>query len=59
MEVIMKMLSVLLAFILLFACVFSFAILAQAQSSAADVTDAVFTDVIMNVGVDETERNIT
>ena len=55
----MKMLGVLLALILVFACAFSFVVIAQAQNASTGITDATFTDVIMNVGNDATERNIT
>ena len=53
------MLGVLLALILVFACAFSFVVIAQAQNASTGITDATFTDVIMNVGSDATERNLT
>lgn len=55
----MKMLGILLALILVFACAFSLVIIAQAQDASTGITDATFSDVIMNVGSDATERNLT
>ena len=54
----MKMTGILLVFALIIVCLFSFVIVSHAID-ASEATDATFTDVIMNVGKDETERNVT
>ena len=54
----MKMTEILLVFALIIVCLFSFVIVSHAIG-ASEATDATFTDVIMNVGKDETERNVT
>ena len=54
----MKMTGILLVFALIIVCLFSFVIVSHALD-ASEATDATFTDVIMNVGKDETERNVT
>ena len=51
------MTGIILIFTLILACLFSFVIVAHAVEEKS--TDTVFTDVIMNVGKDETERNVT
>ena len=53
----MRMTGIILVLALVFVCLFSFTIIAHA--SDGENTDTVFTDVIMNVGKDETERNVT
>ena len=52
------MTGILLVFALIIVCLFSFVIVSHAID-ASEATDATFTDVIMNVGKDETERNVT
>ena len=52
------MTGILLVLALVIACLFSVMIISHA-ANASDVTDATFADVIMNVGKDETERNLT
>ena len=53
----MRMTGIILVLALVFVCLFSFTIIAHAEDG--ENTDTVFTDVIMNVGKDETERNVT
>lgn len=52
------MTGILLVFALIIMCLFSFVIVSHAID-ASEATDTTFTDVIMNVGKDETERNVT
>ena len=56
----MRTIQILIAFILVCASFFGLAFTSHASGAkAGGVTDAEFTDVIMNVGSDETERNLT
>ena len=56
----MRTIQILIASILVCASVFGLAFTTHAAGSkAGGVTDATFSNVIMNVGADETERNLT
>ena len=56
----MRTTQILLATILAIASIFTMAFTSfAAGEKASGVTDATFSDIIMNVGADETERNIT
>ena len=54
----MEKTTIILAIALIFTCLFAFAITAYAAENTK-ITDAKCTDIIMNVGADETERNLT
>ena len=57
----MRTIQIILASIIVCASIFGLAFTSYAASGskASDVTDATFSDIIMNVGADETERNVT